>query len=253
MNQINSAQEEQIKEIGANLRQLREQQFIPIEEIATQTFIPLRLLKALESGQLDQLPEPIFIQGFIRRYADVVSEDGAALAEAFSTNVRRIKHCPSSSQESTGYPSSPKSSQLYLTGIFVLLITTASGLLYLLTRPQKPQPHQPIPSFPAIASTPKSNPSLTSISTVSETPSAVQITVSLKDESWLRVVVDGNTEFEGTLKSGNQKIWTVKKELTIRAGNAGAVSISFNQKEPKVLGSIGDVKEVTLTPESLEF
>lgn len=76
-------QTEQLKAIGTKLSQVRQQQSISLEEIAAKTYIPLRLLNAIEAGRLEQLPEPVFIQGFIRRYADVLGLDGSALSKEF--------------------------------------------------------------------------------------------------------------------------------------------------------------------------
>ena len=86
MNHLNPAQVEQLKEIGAYLRQIRQEVSIPIEEISAKTLIRLGMLKAIEEGQPDQLPEPVFVQGFIRRYADALGLDGVALAKTFPIN-----------------------------------------------------------------------------------------------------------------------------------------------------------------------
>ncbi len=91
MNNLNPTQLEQLKKIGAYLRQLRQEQAKSTEEIATKTFIPSRLLKALEEGETEQLPEPIFIQGFIRRYAEALNLDGMTLAQSFPTSFLPIK------------------------------------------------------------------------------------------------------------------------------------------------------------------
>ena len=130
MNNLNPTQVEQLKEIGAHLRQYREEQSISTEEVAARTYIPLRLLKALEEGQLDQLPEPIFVQGFIRRYADAIDLDGAALAQTFPTTLFQAK----SDAPSQEVPSPPSRTirpyQLYIV-LGVLGVTLISGLLYL--------------------------------------------------------------------------------------------------------------------------
>ena len=55
------------------------------------------------------------------------------------------------------------------------------------------------------------------------------------------------TAFEGTLPQGTQRQWTGKKEVTIKAGNAGGVAISFNNEQQKVLGAPGEVEEITYT------
>lgn len=77
------AQVEQVTRIGAYLRQEREQRSISLESIAVKTYIPLRLLTALEQGQADKLPQAIFVQGFVRRYADAIGLDGMALSKTF--------------------------------------------------------------------------------------------------------------------------------------------------------------------------
>ena len=60
-------------------------------------------------------------------------------------------------------------------------------------------------------------------------------------------MVDGKLAFEGTLLKGTQRQWTGNREVTIRAGNAGGVVISFNNEQKKVLGAPGEVEEITYT------
>jgi cytoskeleton protein RodZ len=74
---------EQLKQIADRLKQAREDKGIALEEIASQTYIPLRLLKAMDEGKFERLPEPVFIQGFIRRYGDAIGLDGSDLAKSF--------------------------------------------------------------------------------------------------------------------------------------------------------------------------
>jgi len=87
VNHLTTAQEEQLKAIGAYLRHCREEQERSIEEIALKTFISLRSLKALEAGRCEDLPEPVFVQGFIRRYAETLNLDSTQLLESFATEV----------------------------------------------------------------------------------------------------------------------------------------------------------------------
>ena len=247
MNQLNPSQVEQLKEIGAYLRQLRQEQSISTEEIATKTFIPLRLLKALEEGESNQLPEPIFIQGFIRRYADAIDLDGNAIAKTFPATLLPIKY-DTSSQEVLKVQSS--SIHLYIAYILLLAAST-SGLFYLLNKPQATHPHlqrRKVSFVQQQQTVAKRAPSIAATAKNSLPSSPIQVTLSFKDESWLRVIVDGKTEFEGILTKGIEKTWTAKKQLTIRVGNAGGVMTSLNKQEPKLLGRLSEVKEVTFTP-----
>ena len=87
---MDTSSAEKLKSVAQQLVQAREAQGIPLEEIATKTFIPMRILKALEAGETFKLPEPIFVQGFIRRYAKLVGLDGDALAKEIPLNTQPV-------------------------------------------------------------------------------------------------------------------------------------------------------------------
>ncbi|MEX0267780.1 RodZ domain-containing protein [Leptolyngbyaceae cyanobacterium UHCC 1019] len=92
MKGLDSTQVEQLKEIAEYLYQQRQYQEISLEKIAKQTYIPQRILQAIESAQLDILPEPVYIKGFIRRYADALSLDGMMIADAFDVEPASLAH-----------------------------------------------------------------------------------------------------------------------------------------------------------------
>lgn len=282
MNSLNPTQAEQIKEIGAYLRSTREEQSISTEQVANHTYISLRMLRALEAGQLDQLPESVFIQGFIRRYGDFLGLDGEALAKSFPVEVLPIKfdlYAQQAHQET--HQTQPKSSGLkpYAEAVtpyratfrksyilyIILLVAAVMGLLSLLNTETKNSPIakqqttsvKPTSSAPAApqASQPSST-TQTTVTTSSPPPAATQasqpssttkVSVSLQGDCWLRVIVDGKTDFEGILTKGHQQTWKVNQRLTLRAGNAGAVLMSINGEQAKFLGKPGDVKEVTFS------
>lgn len=87
MNGLNAIQVEQLQQIGEYLQQVRESQSVSLEKVAKDTFIPLRLLSALETGEVGRLPEPVYVKGFIRRYADALGLDGAEIAAAFDVDA----------------------------------------------------------------------------------------------------------------------------------------------------------------------
>ncbi|NEO98961.1 MAG: helix-turn-helix domain-containing protein [Symploca sp. SIO2E9] len=283
MNSLNPTQAEQLKEIGAYLRSIREEQSISIEQVASHTYISLRVLKALEAGQLDQLPEPVFIQGFIRRYGDFLRLDGEALAKSFPVELLPI-HSDAFAQEANleTYQTQPKSLDLkpyaeavtpYLAALrkpyilyMLLLVAAVIGLLSLFNRELKNSPIaqqqttsvKPTSSAPAApkASQPTSTAKATLTTSsapaapkASQPSSTTQVSVSLQGDSWLRVIVDGKTEFEGILTKGNQQTWKANQRLTLRAGNAGAVLMSINGEPALPLGKTGDVREVTFSRE----
>ncbi|MBD0267557.1 MAG: helix-turn-helix domain-containing protein [Cyanobacteria bacterium Co-bin8] len=96
MAKLASTQIEQLREIGAYLRQIRQQQGRGLDDIANQIFIRPALLRAVEEGQEQQLPEPVFIQGFIRRYGEALGLDGSELSKEFSVTAAHIVSEPHS-------------------------------------------------------------------------------------------------------------------------------------------------------------
>jgi cytoskeletal protein RodZ len=280
VNLLQDNQTEQLKEISKHLRQVREAKSIRLEEVAMKTNIRLTLLKALDDERFDELPEPVYIQGYIRRYADVIGLDGANLAKTFATENR--------TPEFDSYQSPNFENKLNIRiPLFIpyaaLLLVSAIGLVYLLNpklsaeslvkklnfgTPQKQT--AAVLSKPSLFPTAESSPSSTQAQTsvpsqnsttglplaASPIPSpntptnqAVAVSLELQGTSWVQVKVDGKTEFVGNLNQGERRTWTAKKQLTVRSGNAGAVLISVNNQPAQLLGGLGKVKEVTFTPE----
>lgn len=83
MGDFDRKQLDQLTAIGEYLQHIRQDQGRSLDDISAKTFIPLRILRALEGGQGGVLPEAVFVQGFIRRYADALGLDGISLSRSF--------------------------------------------------------------------------------------------------------------------------------------------------------------------------
>ncbi|MEO1623112.1 MAG: helix-turn-helix domain-containing protein, partial [Cyanobacteria bacterium J06632_3] len=84
MAKFSAPQQSQLAQIGAFLRENREKQQKSLEDIAIRTYIRPQLLNGIEMGNPDVLPEPIFVQGFIRRYAETLGLKGVELSQQFT-------------------------------------------------------------------------------------------------------------------------------------------------------------------------
>ncbi|NDJ18896.1 RodZ domain-containing protein [Myxacorys almedinensis] len=254
--QHNREQSECLTELGMRLRDLRQQQEIPLEEIAGKTRIQPRLLRAIEQGNLEELPEAVYIHSFLRQYANAIGLNGVQFASEFPT----IPGLPAARRRHSSWRSLPgaqlRPMHLYLL-YMVLIVAAVNGLSFLMNRSQspvatiEPQNLQPIP---AVTLGPV-NPAQAGAgnTAVSSQPSAiaqksVRIGVTTTDQSWVRIVADGKTEFEGVLPEGTQNTWTATKQVVIRAGNAGGVLVTFNEGQADVLGQPGVPAEKTFPP-----
>lgn len=255
--QLDRQQAETLTELGARLAQARQERGITLEQISAETRIPVRQLQAIEQGNLQHLPEPVYIQGFLRRYADAIGLDGQLFAYAFPAEL-------GAQNRRSSWRSLPAAQlrpvHLYLI-YMVLIIGAVSGLSSLLNRSTSGQPQlagnlstQPDaiqlrdraplgPPLPSAAPTASAQLSLVSDPTLAGKP--VRVGLKLTAQSWIRVVADGKTEFEGVLSEGTQRTWVADRQLVLRAGNAGAVLVSFNDGQTRQLGEAGSVEEVS--------
>lgn len=80
---MSPTQQEQLLSVGAHLQGIRKDQDKTIDEVANQIFIRPALVRAIEAGDWEALPEPVFVQGFIRRYADHLGLDGIEISKQF--------------------------------------------------------------------------------------------------------------------------------------------------------------------------
>jgi cytoskeletal protein RodZ len=244
-------QQERLSEIGAYLRQLREQHLLSLDDVATRTWIRVGLLRAIEDGQMQRLPEPVYIKGFIKRYADALGQDGETFADAFP--IQTVRPSTSFWRLSPAIPLRP----LHLYFAYVALIVAAiSGLSYAMDRSGTIANRQVPPAIPPAQTDVAAEPPSTaaSPSAIAETPKAtptsnksVRIKVTVTAQSWIRVEVDGQTDFEGILAEGTQRTWTADQQVVLRAGNAGGVMIAYNEGEEKQMGAPGAVEEVVFS------
>ena len=56
--------------IGKKLKEIRESKGVSLEEISQKTHIRLNYLEAIESNEVDQIPSPVQMRGFLRLYAN---------------------------------------------------------------------------------------------------------------------------------------------------------------------------------------
>jgi len=243
---IEQQQIEQLVQIGAYLRQVREDQLLAIEHVATKTMIQPRLLRAIEEGKLEHLPEPVYVRGFLKRYARELGLDAEAIAQAFPVK-KETSVQPKSWSEVPARQLRP----YHLYALYVALIMAAiAGLSYLLTRgPIRTTATAPTPT--ALPSPELPSPTVAEPSPAPATPEPpampVQVEVTMQEQSWMRVVVDGETEFEGMLNEGTQRTWTANEEVQIRAGNAGGVLVEYNNQPAVLMGDRGTVQQVIFT------
>jgi cytoskeletal protein RodZ len=231
---------EKLAEMGAQLWASRQEQGLSLEEVVVLTRIPKRLLQAIEEGNLEDLPEPIYTQGLIRQFADALGLKGVEFASDFPITAGRVHN---SSTLETKPISQLRPVHLYLLYIF-LIVCSVTGLSQLLNRAALQASRGQ--EIETVAQTLSNSTQKSIADQLTPEGQPVQIGVTLKASSWIRVVADGKTQFEGTLPEGSHRIWKAQEQLTVKTDNAGGVLMSVNQQAAKQMGEPGKVEEIKI-------
>jgi cytoskeleton protein RodZ len=324
VNITTSKQAEKLAEIGAQFKRIREGKELSIPHLTATTLISERYLRAIEDGQMDSLPEPVYVRGFIRKYGDALgvgdlSEDfplnpilpeqkwaGSAAAELRplhlyalyvvviagavsllatflnSPDANKINDSQTNFGDAaqiraakTNKAIEPTEILLPKIGGLAFLKQTGSSVPVAIVNTSAVPPteikNQSLPADTlnkpntqtnqiqassnlnnlllswansALPSTPSTNISTLTNSNfefVGNKP--VNVGIVMQGDSWMRVVVDGQTEFEGVLNEGKKLTWSGDRQISVRAGNASSVALSYNNQPIKVLGREGEVTE----------
>ncbi|MFM7559069.1 helix-turn-helix domain-containing protein [Cylindrospermopsis raciborskii] len=260
---IEEQQLQKLLELGSQLAALRQEKGLSINEVVLTTRIPGRLLTAIEAGDLSSLPEPVYIQGLIRQFANALSLNGVELASSFPTGSPKLVFKPRSRY---GYRNRVflelRPFHLYLLYILVI-VCSVSGLSQSLTqnieaKEKNNQPHAEASNNLPVPKT--SNRRLVvyqPVNWVSDKVNAknnlVQVRLLVNSPAWIRVVADGKTKFEGVLTEGSQRDWEATEELRVKTDNAGGVVMRVNQEEPKQMGKPGRPSEIRIASNPVQF
>lgn len=250
---IEQQQAEKLVEIGDFLRQKRMEQALSLEKAAAKTLIRQPLLQAIEKGKLEELPEPVYVQRLLKQYADALGLDGTEIASSFpagSSSDRALKNTQ------PGWKLVLPVLQLRPIHLYLLYIIVIAGSVNALSQtlnrsilPISDRFLEEPSSAKLEQAAPKSQEKLEPVSATpkpaQEKERQIKIGIKLKAPSWIRVVADGKTQFQGLLPQGTQRTWVAKEELTVLAGNAGGVLLTINQEKSKQMGDLGEVQELT--------
>jgi cytoskeleton protein RodZ len=315
---LDPTQLEQLRSIGEYLSQVRQEQGRSLEELGKVVFIRPSLLQAIESGDGEALPEPIFVRGFIRRYGEALKLDGMALSDEFFVQGQAhhspAPTAPAAETLSPALPVTPEApsppprpnpepAPVSSPSTAKHPVTASASAASPPPKPSAPAKAQPVPAmkplaqpssrrsrraiaFPIVpvvailvilvgiggvigitnlvtngegqlAEEDTPDPTSTDGDQTSEPvvedpepaipPGVVQISLSLTGDSWMRVTVDGQVDFEGTLSEGEERTWQADDEVSLTLGNAGAVLLSVNGQTAEPAGGLGAVTQLTFS------
>lgn len=229
--------------IGDLLRTEREKKGLSIKEIETAISIRALYITAIEEGNYSIVPGEVYLKGFIRNYANYLGLNGQEIVASYRQAQQPV--IPETTNDSVESPPktsaavNTKSRKLFFISLLaVCLVGSAWWALANQTPPKAAQETKEIQTTPAPAVVTPTQPAQP-VAPVQTKP--VVIVAKYTEQCWTAVVADNKQIYEGTPQNGTTMTWEAQKNITITAGNAGGVDITYNGE---ALGKIGKKGEV---------
>lgn len=230
--------------IGERLRNAREARGWSLADVAELTRVRVVFLEAIEEERFDRLPGKTYVRGFLRTYAAALGLNPEELFDAYhirfdapaqpivGTHTVEVPIRPTTKQ-SRLRRIGPALAAVLLLIIIVFAFDFARRMQALNTPPSLPVP----PPAAATPEIPPSPPAVVPLPAPAEPPPAatevppagvLTLVIRASEETWIRILADGERVFQGLVAQGETKSWTAQRTLTVRIGNASGVSLELN-------------------------
>lgn len=241
---------------GEELRRQRLVREVSLESIAAATKISVRYLEALEKGNFDRLPAPVFTRGFIRAYATYLGLDPEEMVNAYlsetGNSAPRAPDGPAGPARRSRQGPSPTSLAVgsLASALFVLILLgfwssfhrspPAAVRSSAPRTPPVPPPHvQEVPAggMTSASAAPPSGAAPTSPSF----DGGIALSLDFHADCWVELFADERLIYSGILKAGESRHFEARRGFRITLGNAAAAAIRVNGRPLPPLGNAGEV------------
>ena len=260
-----------LRNIGRDLRERRELLSLHFEEVERNTHVKAHYLEALERGALDDLPSTVQTRGMLSNYATFLDLDVDAILLRFA-DALQARHRERNPQTRARKPGQPIIANMppvrgFIAGDMIFGVSIAILLvgfaIWGVSRVMTLQSQRDVkPTAPSISEVLLASPDA-AVFTVTPTflpvesiPGEATVTVEIPtqnanadvqlnlvavERTYMRVVVDGKTEFDGRVVPGNAYPFDAEGQIEVLVGNGAAIRIVYNGRDLGLMGTFGQV------------
>ena len=247
-------------DFGGKLRQARERRGISLRQVASSTKIAPAALEALERNDISKLPGGIFSRAFVRSYALEVGLDPDRTVQEFLDRFDQ-EAPPTAESVAASMPEAERAFEerkrtaaraLTITAVAIPVLIAAlyfalrgrtaaqagSAPAPVSTTADPPPAAGAAPTAPADRLLPMSGAAL------------LVLEIRPRGICWVSATVDGRPVFTRIMRPGERELLPVQREAVVATGDAGAFAYTVNGREGKPIGTSGQKRTLTLTPET---
>ena len=245
-------------QVGRQLAEARAGAGLTRDQLASQMHMGVEQLTALERGDQDALPEPVFIKAMVRRLSSHLGLDADAMVQAIGPLSTSKTQQPAPGSTTRGIaPQKPARlnplpllALAGLTGLGVVVWSNASELSRF-AQGLRPASRTLVVNEPASPPKAKTDVALEveieSLIVPAPPTAQTALTISSSEPSWIALRREGIVEFEGLL-NGERRIEDPEL-VEIYAGRPDLVQLTSPDAETRTLGAVDDIRWIRLNPE----
>ena len=242
--------------IGDRLRQGREARGLSLDEVASQTRIPIRHLQHIEREEWDALPAITYCVGFVRSYANTVGLDGAELGRELRDRLGGIRsRAPAAEYYQPADPARVPPRSLALIAAVIAAVLIVGYLIWRSTLNDVDEPDAsvtvPIPE----AQAPKQQQPAGAQPLQPQTVAGQPVTLVASDQVWLRIDdgSGGPALFQGEMTPGQRfQVPATAQRPVLRTGRPQVLRVLIGERDVGTLDTVErTVSNVSLRPEDL--
>lgn len=234
---------------GYYLQSIRLEKNITLATVAEETRIAMSNLTLIEKEDVESLPDPVFVKGFLRSYAQAIGADGDEAVRLYEARL----NMKSRLEDTQGY--SPRSPVAPWRNLILSIIAVAGfialslyGISYfqhhdLLDKAAAPSSVVELPTEKHSADRKPSDPKK---GTAPEAPLKLVLQVSALEDTWMKIIVDNQEPKEYNLRSGDQLEEVAARGYNLLIGNAGGLELKLNGKPVVISGKEGEVVNIQI-------
>jgi cytoskeleton protein RodZ len=249
------------QETLSELKDMREARGLSLKSIFETTRVGLVNLTAVENGDYNRLPPPVYARNFIRKYARAVGIDEKPILDRYEKHLESLKPSQEETEVRKPWPETGRRySFLFMSLAAVITAGILVSAIFLYEQGGKPPSPVPVvesPSPEQVISVPvqtadipdaparitKSEsapaPALAGKSILPPAAAAGKIhhlVIEARELTWIRITEDQNPSYQVLLKPGDKIERMASDYFQLDIGNAGGIDLTF---QGKPLGSIG--------------
>jgi cytoskeleton protein RodZ len=256
------------QETVPNLKALREASGLSLPDIFETTRVGLVYLAAVEGGEFNRLPPPVYARDFIRKYARTVGIDEKPILNRYEKYLESLKPTIEEKEIQKPWPDTGGRNRFLFASLAAVIIAGALvSALFLYDQAGKPASSPPVVDSPSpapvlpepapTAAVPASSAQATTAVSVPASPGAAiqppaaagkmyHLVIEARELTWIRITEDRNPAYQALLKPGDKIERMASDYFQLDIGNAGGINLTFQGKPLGSLGKPGQIIHMRL-------